>query len=78
MSGLFDKLPRSRPPRRLMHVFDVADESGRLCEFRCKRGHTLKREVTPPDCTPRDGELTLTQAKRGIPCPTCADQARVT
>jgi hypothetical protein len=75
VTGLFGHLPRSRPPRRLMKVHDVADESGCLVEMRCKRGH--RHHVTIPaygdEAGP--GEHTVTEVKRGLPCPTCAEQA---
>jgi hypothetical protein len=58
-----------------MKVYDCADENGRTVEMRCKRGHKHRELVTPPDCEPRPGEHTLTEIKRGLPCPTCLEQA---
>jgi hypothetical protein len=76
MTGmLFDKLPRSRPPRRLMKVEEVHGH-GSIVTMACKRHHKL--EV---DCVPDDDHRTLpsqytpAELKRGIPCPTCLDEA---
>ncbi len=65
MSGLFDKLPRTRPPRRLGHVIDAGDGDPVWARLRCKRGHVWEIH----------GGHTVTELKRGIPCSTCADQA---
>jgi hypothetical protein len=76
MTGLlFDKLPRSRPPRRLMKVQDVR-EYGSVILMRCKRGH----EIEVP-CVPDDDHRTLpsqytpSELKRGLPCERCAELA---
>jgi DNA-directed RNA polymerase subunit RPC12/RpoP len=62
-----DFLPK--PPRRmrgqLMHVCDAGERGGkRIAEFKCSK------------CGHRSGWLiikTVTEAKRGLPCPECND-----
>jgi hypothetical protein len=58
----------SKPPRRtrgqLMHVSDAGHADGLICTFRCKK------------CGFESGWLkcnTVTEAKRGLPCPKCAE-----
>jgi hypothetical protein len=76
MTGmLFDKLPRSRPPRRLMKVVDVTDY-GSTVTMRCKRGHELQVDcVVDDDHRILPSQYTPAELKRGIPCPTCLDEA---
>lgn len=72
---LFDipKAPKAerRPPRHLMHVYDAGD-CGDCCEdevdviFRCR---LCKHE------TEWTRMRTVTEAKRGIPCPKCNTKA---
>lgn len=70
---LFDKLPRSRPRIRRAYVIDAGDgqddrgDRAIWARLQCKRGHVF--EVS--------GGHTVTELKRGLPCPTCADQAPV-
>lgn len=58
-------LPRSRPRRKfVMHVHDAgnAEEGAIIAQFRCKRcGHETDWLVCE----------TLTEARKGIPCPLC-------
>lgn len=76
MTGsLFDKLPRSRPPRRLMHVDEVHGYGERVT-MRCKRGHALEVDcVVDDDHRTLPGQYTPAELKRGIACQTCLDQA---
>jgi len=67
MDDLFGQKPR-RPPRQLMHVSDAGDscsddsDDAVIAKFACKRcGHETDWI-----------ELgTVTEARRGIPCPCC-------
>jgi hypothetical protein len=74
MTGLlFDKLPRSRPPRRLLHVAEVFDH-GSIIKMRCKRGHELLVDCVPDDDhRTRPSQYTPSELKRGLRCPTCSD-----
>lgn len=75
MSGLFGKLPRSRPPRRLMHVEEVHGH-GSVVTMACKRRHKLEVDcVVDDDHRTSPSQYTPAELKRGIPCATCADQA---
>ena len=64
MAQTLELFPRERTPsRKLMHVTDAGNANGKWLRFTCSHcGHT------------EDGcyDLTLTEAKRGIPCPKCA------
>lgn len=68
---LFDKLPRSRPRIRRGHVVDCGNGCGSdaptWVQLKCARGHVWQEM----------GDWTITELKRGLPCPTCADQAPV-
>jgi DNA-directed RNA polymerase subunit RPC12/RpoP len=62
-ASLFDA-PKRTMPRRLMHVIDAGYNGpgpGHNAQFKCARCDYIS-EWTP---------ITLTAAKRGIPCPKC-------
>lgn len=70
MTDLFPKPPR-RKPRVLMHVSDGGDSS---VELRCaKCGHEERFSCRPKENRFGDEDLTVTEAKRGVPCPKCND-----
>jgi hypothetical protein len=56
--------PPPRPPRKLMHMIDAGcnpSGPGDIAQFACKRcGHRSEWI-----------EATVTEIRRGIPCPTC-------
>ena len=59
---LFDELPRSRSKLVRMHVVDASCESGLIVVVECwKCGHSSGWIQVD----------TVTEAKRGIPCPNC-------
>lgn len=54
--------PKRQTRGQLMHVCDASDASGLICEMLCRKcGHRT-------DWLRFD---TVTEAKRGIPCPKC-------
>lgn len=66
---LFD-LPRAKP-RKLMHVFDAgpAETGGHMIRFHCARcDHETDWMLV----------ATVTEAKRGIPCPRCNAKGQAT
>lgn len=69
MTGLFPALPR-RPRIARMHVVDagVGPRGGHHCRFVCGRCGTDSGWVVV---------ATITEAKRGLPYPTCNDAASV-
>lgn len=66
-----DLFPETKPPRRcaraLMRVYDAGDcNAGHIVQFRCAR------------CGYDSGWVhvrTITEAKRGLPCPRCNAEA---
>jgi hypothetical protein len=70
--GLFDKLPRSRKPRRLMHV-DQVHGYGTPVTMKCQRGHELEVDAAPDEEHAGPGVYTASQLNRGIPCARCAE-----
>lgn len=69
MTGsLFPSLPRSRPRRVLGHVIDAgnSDHGERTwAKLRCRKGHEWETHT----------DKTVTELKRGLPCPTCSPEA---
>ena len=66
---LFPRPPRKRP-RILMHVSNLVGEY--TVELKCSKCGTAERFT----CRPKehafvDEDLTVTQARRGVPCPKC-------
>ena len=61
MPDLFPTAPR-RSRRKLMHVSDAGGDSSPIVQYRCARcGHE----------TDWQDQGTLTEAKKGKPCPNC-------
>jgi DNA-directed RNA polymerase subunit RPC12/RpoP len=60
-SEVMPKPPRNRP-RVMMHVIDAGVMEGNICIYKCKQ---CGRETDWLEYE------TVTQARRGIPCPDC-------
>jgi len=64
MKSLFPDLPRSRPRRILGHVIDAGNSDfgeRTWAKLQCKNGHIFETHTN----------MTVTELKRGIPCPVC-------
>lgn len=61
-ASLFDHLPRTRKRRVMMHVVDAGPGAVQLKCRRC--GHDTGWVLWRP-------ELTISDYKRGLPCPNC-------
>lgn len=77
---LLPKPPRAKP-RKLMHVRDAGNgpAGSPIVQFQCRRcgyqSDWLPMRLSHTS-NPKPGALTLTESKRGIPCPKCnEDQA---
>jgi len=66
MTGLFPDLPRDRPRLKRMQVVDAGGEESPAVHLKCPHcGHDAGWKNMD-----REG-WTLTETKRGIPCPIC-------
>lgn len=57
-----------------MHV-ELVHGHGEVVTMKCKRGHELEVDAVPDAEHRQRGQYTAAELNRGIPCPTCADQA---
>lgn len=61
------------PPRKTVKRMHVTDAGSDAVQFRCKRCEYVS-EWTPYNEGGTDGALSVTDAKRGLPCPQCNPQ----
>lgn len=62
-SSLPFDIPRTRPRRIMMHVADAGDHGSKVIQFRCSQcGHDTGWIMD---------ERTVTENRRGMPCPKC-------
>jgi hypothetical protein len=59
--------PKRKMRGQLMHVSDAGDADGLICKFRCKKCGFQSEWLKMP---------TVTEAKRGIPCPKCNGEGK--